>query len=370
MHTLEAILTLYFSQYEYLRDNLPALKAVSKNVMRTNYYSAKGITQIEIRKNSFTYKGMQMSKYYLVLRINPSVVMGDSYLFLLDMDKYSTDEIILKLKKRLYEINEFRYIRIDKDPISLFRTNRADIASDILVQRPDVAVWICNMSFPYNYYRMKRKRINKPKEILYFESCCFGSDSRAFNLYCKWAAITNNNVVVSAEDEARARNTLRLEVQIKKNGIYNMARRLQTKRAITKFLEKDFCQGYLEKEILAVFGTEKYVSRSKAEEVINASTYKPYDKTIMVSIINMIQSYGGLCEMEKAIASESICSPSQYGNLRTFREKWLMRIKRLGINPVAIPDSFQLDEHPSIYELMMQEEYNNYDNTRNGEIIL
>lgn len=370
MHTIESILTLDFSEYEYLRNNLPALKAVSKNVLRTNYYSAKGITQIELRKNSFPYKGVQMSKHYLVLRINLSLVMGDSKIFVLDMDRYSSTEIILQLKKRLYEINEFRYIGIDKKPISIFRTNRADIASDILVQHTDIAVWLCNMSFPYNYFRMKRKRINKPKEILYFESCCFGSGSRAFNLYSKWAAIKNNHVIVSDKDEERARSTLRLEIQIKKNGIYNMARKLPTKRAITKFFDKDFCHGYLEKEILAVFGTDKYVSRSKAKEIINASIYGPYDKAVMLSIVDTIQSYGGLYELERAIASMDIYTPFIYGNLRIFKEKWLVRFKKLGINPVVIPDSFQLDEHPSIFELMMQDAYDNYINTRNGEITL
>lgn len=354
MHTIEVIRTLDSSEYDYLRDNLPSLKEVSKNVMRTNYYSAKGITQIELRRHSFYYMGRQMTKYYLVIRCNPSIVMGDSKIFVLDMEKYSSNKIIKQLEKRLYEINEFRFIHLYRAPILLFRTNRADIASDILVQHPEIAVWLCNMSFPYNYNNMKRKRINKPKEILFFESCCFGSASRAFNLYYKWAAITNNEVVVSIEDEERARNILRLEIQIKKNGIYNLARKLPTKRAITPFLDKDFCHAYLEKEILAVFGSEKYVSRSKAEEIINASTYKSYDKSIMISIIDMIQAYGGLNELEKAIASVDIYSPPLYGNLRTFKEKWLNKIRRLGINPVVIPDGFGIEEHPSIYELLLK----------------
>ena len=128
--------------------------------------------------------------------------------------------------------------------------------------------------------------------------------------------------------------------------------KLPSKRSIKPFLEYDFCHDYLEKEIKAIFGIERYVSRSKAVELIRNSSYKPYDKAVMLSIIDMIQQFKGLYELEKAIADPKIHTPHQYGNLRSFKERWLKKFKKLGIQPVTIPDTLGIDEVPSIYELL------------------
>lgn len=352
VHTLQSISNLSRSEYQYLHNNLPMLKTVSPFVERTNYYSAKGITQIELRRCEFFYGGMMRNKFYLVLRYNPSVVMGESKVFLLDSDKYTSSEIIERIQKRLYEINEFRYIQLHKLPIVVFRANRVDVAEDITYIAPKILAWLCNMSMPYKYRRMKRKPIEKDVDTLYFESCCFKSGSREINFYYKYAAIVNTKQNVREEESARARHTFRVEVQIEKRGVSYLAQKLPTKRAMQPFLEDDFGHEYLLKEVRSMFGIERYVSRAKAIEIINNSTYKPYDKAVMLSIMDMIQQYKGLYKLEQAIADENTYTPSQYGDLRSFRQRWLKKFRQLGIQPVVIPDSFGIDEVPSVYELL------------------
>ena len=168
----------------------------------------------------------------------------------------------------------------------------------------------------------------------------------------------NTGKEIPTEEQEQIQRTVRLEAQIKKQGIYNM--KLPTKRSIEPFLEKDFCHEYLKKEIRNIFGIEKYVSRSKAVELINNSSYKTYDKAVMVSIIDMIQHFKGLYELEKAIADTNIYTPPQYGNIRSFKERWLKKFKHLGIQPVIIPDSMGIDEVPSIYNLFIKESENYY----------
>ena len=90
-------------------------------------------------------------------------------------------------------------------------------------------------------------------------------------------------------------------------------------------------------------------------EAIQNSPYKPFDKAVMESIIDTIPRYDGLYELEGAIADESINTPSQYGNLRTFKTKWLGKFKAIGIQPVVIPDDFGIDKMPSIYEILKGE---------------
>lgn len=355
MHTFEVSSCLSKEMYEYLHNNLPSLTRASERVERTNYYSAKGITQIELRTYSYSKKNDDeaLKKYYLLLRCNPSIIMGDSKIFLVDLEKYSSAEIIKRLLKRIYEINEFRYIRLHELPIVVFLVNRADMATDLITDYPQLLVWLCNMSFPYGYRNMKRKPIHKEIDQLYVESCCFYNKSRAINIYYKWIALVNTGKTAPQEEQERIKRTVRAEIQLQKNGIYNM--KLPTKRSIEPFLEKAFCMDYLKKEIKSIFGIEKYVSRQKAVEIINNSQYKPYEKAVMLSIVDMIQQYKGLYELEKAIADPKVYTPTQYGNIRSFKERWLRKFKQLGIQPVVIPDSIGVEEVASIYNMLNEE---------------
>jgi hypothetical protein len=328
------------------------LKKVSDFIERSNYYSAKGITQVELVTYMFRNNGTEFYEYYLKIRCNLSVIMNESRVFILDDGKYSTQEIMDGIRKRLYEINEFRYIRLHQMPLNVFRTNRADFAQDITVERPEIITWLCNMSFPYQYRRMKRKPVHKPVERLYFESCCFSSRSREFNLYTKHTAMANTRKTADPSEEDKARHTFRCEIQVKKRGISYLASKLPEKKNPKQFLESDFCNDYLRKEILHVFQDQDYVSRSRAFDIIDKSTFSPCQKKIMKSILDMIQRCNGLYELEKAIADDSVHTPPQYGTLRSFRNRWLKRIRSLGIQPVVIPDEFGIDTVPSIYRLL------------------
>ena len=351
MHTFEVSCNIPPSTYRYLHENLPSLARVSQYVERTNFYAAKGVTQIELRTHEYIKYGVQLQRYYLVLRCNPSVVMGNGKIFLLDMGKYTSAEILERLQKRIYEINEFRFIRLDQQPVNIFLANRADIAKDIIVTFPQLVIWLCNMAFPYKFRNMERKAIHKETDRLYIESCCFSNGSREINIYHKFIELINNRKAIPSLEDERIQHTVRLEIQIEKRGIYNM--KLPTKRSIKPFLEKDFCHEYLEKEVRSIFGIQRFVSRSRAVEIISNSHYKPYDKAVMLTVIDLVHQFKGLYELEKAIDDVNTFTPTQYGDLKTFRERWLKKFRRLGIQPVVLPDILGIDEVPGIYELLI-----------------
>lgn len=353
MHTFEIICWLPKKQYQYLHENLPSLQQVTPYVERTNYYMAKGITQIELITYEYPKNGMMLQHHYLVLRCNPSIIMGDSKIKLVDLEKYTSSEILNRLQKRLYEINEFRFIRLDKLPVTIFLAREVHIAVDIVHECPQLIVWLCNMSFPYHYQRMKRTEIKKTSDVLFAESCCFHNGSRAVNFYYKLIALINTGKKIEPQEYEEIKNIIRLEIQLEKQGIYNM--KLPTKRSLEPFLNNDFCHDYIAKEVRSMSGIQKYVSRSKAVEIINNSQYKAYDKAVMLSIIDIIPKFKGLYELEKAIDDKAVHTPPQYGNLRSFKERWLRKFKKLGIQPVVIPDSIGIDEVPSIYELLTKE---------------
>ncbi len=350
IHTFETCCWIPPRVYDYLNQNLPNLTQVSRYVQRTNYFSSKGIMQVELHIFEFEKYGITMCQYYLILRCNLSIIMGGSRTLLLD-DEYSPDELLAGLQKRLYEINQFRYVQLDKLTTSIFQANRIDLAQDILTDNPELLVWLCNMSFPFNYRNMKRKVIHKPPEQLYHESCCFCNGSRGINLYYKKSAMVNMGHEIAPEERERIERLVRFEVQVEKRGIYNM--KLPTRRLLNPFLDHKFCSEYVKNVAYSIFGTAPYLSREKALEAIQSGQHKPYDRAVMESIIDMIPRYGGLYELEKAIDDESVNTPLQYGNLRTFKTKWLSKFKTIGIQPVAIPDDFSIDKFPSITTLLL-----------------
>lgn len=359
MHTFEISCYISTSMYQQLL-SLPCLIRVSDRVCRTNYYSKKGITQIELRSYAYPqkYTGIMIEKYYLVLRCNAGVIMGENPLLALDMNQYSKDEIIKKLQKRMYEINELRFLNIHQCDTACWKTNRIDITKDIIFDdvNPTLAIIMCNLSFPYNYNKMEPVKINKGTYQLMSESCYFRSKSRTINIYYKLMEINNNHKVIDEDTLDKISNMIRIEIQVKKKGIYNLNRNEQNKRSLERFLDADFCYSYLEKEMLSIFGAEKYVTTSTAINLIQQSTYNRYDKAVLSSIIHMIHTYQGLYNLEEAIANTQNYTPLEYGSLRTFREKWLHKIRTLGINPVTIPNTFGIQEFPSIAELLTRME--------------
>ena len=59
-----------------------------------------------------------------------------------------------------------RYVRLDKQPVSIFSANRADVAKDIIVDFPQLVIWLCNMSFRLSI------TIWKENQSARIEICC------------------------------------------------------------------------------------------------------------------------------------------------------------------------------------------------------
>lgn len=362
MHTFEITFPIDYSMFLQLM-KLPSIKKASSRVYRTNYYSKKGITQIELRIYQYVPKnsGIMLEKYYLVLRCNAGVIMGENPILALDMNKYTKEEIVSKLQNIMYEIDVLRFFNIHKYDMIIWKTNRIDIAKDIFDSSidPTLAIILCNLSFPYNYYRMNPVKIEKDKYLLMTESCYFRSKSRTINIYFKLVELNNNHKIIDEDTLNLIEKMIRIEIQIEKKGITNLNRNKQEKRSLEQFLDGDFCYAYLEKEILSIFGAEKYVNTTIAINQIQRSAYSNYDKTVLSSILRMIHKYNGLYELEKAIADVNVFTPTEYGNLRQFREKWLKKIRALEISPVTIPDHFGIMEFPSIYQLLKNQKGEN-----------
>lgn len=358
MHSFEVKILIPEDYYNELL-KIPMMKRVSSRVCRSNYYSKKGIKQIELRTFSYyreVFGNGKINKveviiYYLVFRCNANQIVGGNPLFALDMKKYDKQDILDSLSKRIYEIPEFQNLKLLHINASYMTTDRADIAYDVFIDIPSLYVYLCNMGFPYRYYNMVRKQINKSKEILYFESCYFLSKSRTVNIYFKRAAILNTGGTIEGNMQEILSKMLRIEIQIKRQGVKNLSRKKKNGRQFSNFLNSQFVENYLQKEIGNIFRHEKYVSHSKAKDVINNSSYSAKEKKILLSILEMVNTIG-LYDLEEAITNEKPYNPKPYGVIRYFKAKWLKIFKLLQISPVTIPDEYGIDELPSLYQVL------------------
>lgn len=357
IHTMQVVIDIKASQYKYLAQTFPCMEQVSEYTSRSNYYQSKGIIQTELKKVSFFKYGMERKKYYLQLRLNLSQIMGEDKIRLLDGDKYTVNEISEAIMKRLFEINEFRYVKIHEMPIELFRTSRADFAEDILYPMPELLAYLSSISFPYKHYNFERF-IPKGKSLedMRYESCYFKNKrSRAFNFYVKMSEITNNDRKIESSTADDLPRLFRMEIQVKKKGIEALTRDLPTKKEMSHFLDENNCHKYIIHQVKKIFKCEKYVSQRIATEIIENSSYSAETKAKLLSIINLIPVHGGLNELEKAVDEKDPCLPD-FGSLSDFR-KLLAKIRKLGIQPVVIPNKYEVDEVPSFVDLLSKGEY-------------
>jgi hypothetical protein len=199
---------------------------------------------------------------------------------------------------------------------------------------------------------MKRKNINKPKEILYKESCCFTNNSKEINIYDKSVALTNsgNN---NLKQIIRIRGIVRIEIQFKRQGIKNNAKKLSSKRSIAAYLDKNFSYGYIMETVERLYGKERYVNMSSAIKIIQSSNFTNAEKNKMIASIKLIHEIGGIYEIEQALHKGDSVLQHQLGKLYNFRSSHLHNIRELGINPVVIPDEYGISELPSLYDQIL-----------------
>lgn len=337
--------------FQHLK-NMPGMK-LSDGTYKTNYCSRKGVTHIELHTYNYEDKHGDIKEiHFLILGFNANVVMGNSRVQALDLEKYTPAQIAAQVQKRIFEINELRVHGIHKIDVGRWHLDRVDLTYDIKFPAPCLMIRMLNFSFPY-IFKMKPFVGTGLQQV---ESCYFYNDSRTFNIYDKTSELNNHLIPINNGELQIVTNTIRIEIQLEAKAISNHMRNSQSqnKRNLLDFLDASFSYGYLAEQIKAVFGIEKYICRTEALQRINQGSFRRQTKAILSEIINAVYTYGGLYHLEKAIVNKDKSIPPYFGDLQNFR-KLLKKIRSLGFHPATIPDSFvnsRYSELPSLYELL------------------
>lgn len=354
MHTFDLTCSINESMFRRLL-NIPGMKQVSEKACKTFYYSSKGFNEITLYVYRFKDKscGSMVERYYLFLRCNISVIMGESKTFALNLDGYTLSGLVNGIQKRFYEVNEFRFLNLHKMDIALWRTDRVDIAADVCVENPELLVYMLNMAFPKKFHMKPYE--NSKGGVQKTESCYFKSKSRRINIYRKLPEMETHGAVPVEERETLG-SLVRVEIQVGKRAIYNMKGLPEDKRNLENFLNPDFTRSYLEKNVRDIFGSVKFVSMTTAIDIINKSGYRTETKMVLCSVIRQIRQYGSLYELQRCIEDVNSFTPTAYGDKTKFK-RLLKKITDLGIHPATIPDESAVGsslEVPSLYGLLQQ----------------
>lgn len=356
MHTFCLSCCIDSSIFRFLLQQLNEISKQKDGGYATTSYSALGFTEIRIWEYSYRDKqtGQRFKKYYLMLRCNLGTIMEQSGIFALDLNAFSVDEITAAIQEKIKAVLPLRLANLHQMDISFWKTERADLAADIHVPTPLLMVAMLNWSFPYGYCNME-PYISKKGAAQKLESCYFFNNSRTLNIYNKLEQLNANRAYLDDSEIEAVSDVLRLEIQIKKKAAINVFRNKKTgKRDIRNFLDPGFAYGYIEREVLNIFGAEPYINRPAALARIRQSRFKPPEQAAMAETIQAIHDYKGMYNLEKAIADGQ--APPEFGSLKDFR-KMLKKIRSLGFHPATLPDCLagtKYAELPSLYELLQQ----------------
>jgi hypothetical protein len=144
-------------------------------------------------------------------------------------------------------------------------------------------------------------------------------------------------------DSESAVNIIRFEIQCKKAKVNSMRQKFKIKNCLYEVsndkISKDILLYYYEKTI----GFENYCTLKIAKEVIRISGYKEKKQAIMIEVLKLIAQKRSVWKARKEYELENVFDQA------------LKDIKKMGINPVTVPDGWEIEYLPNLIQEIEQE---------------
>lgn len=231
---------------------------------------------------------------------------------------------------RFDRLDEYQIFRID------FCINIRDSLKDIyinLISKADIP----KRFKVKQHYDLKSKR-TKPYP------CCYQveNNSVSINFYDKSYQLSKLDE--DDQNDMCADEIIRFEVQCKYLKVYNMCKKKDIKRKLYNLSKEELSQEQVLSYYKKTIGIEDYYSFKSARDLINESNYSNEIKESMINILKLIAQKRNVW---KARESEEIDSEDF--------NKAIKKIKKLGINPVTIPNHFGIPFLPNLIEKIEQE---------------
>ena len=170
------------------------------------------------------------------------------------------------------------------------------------------------------------------------------SGSAVVNIYCKQEQLQKKHP--NCLDIENSRDLLRFEVQCKYPKMYRMAKDIKKDgelfNLVNTILAEDTCADVITKYFYRVVKPGDYYSLERASRLILERVTKWEKAVRLTGALKLIAQLGGIANAKITLKDNPI-------DLENFRRS-LRDLKQLGINPVTIPDEWNIDYLPNLLD--------------------
>lgn len=157
-------------------------------------------------------------------------------------------------------------------------------------------------------------------------------------IYDKNEQCKNNN----REPEEWERDVIRFEVCLKNSHIYNRVKGTGEMKSLYSFFKKDVFNEYIQQYLFNIFPTGDFYKFDLAEEMISSSNYSLTIRRRLKHFLDKV-SHGNLDTPLNNFYPDSIKKDAYNKRLQNFRD--------LNINPITIPQTYKIDNLPSLLDI-------------------
>lgn len=228
-----------------------------------------------------------------------------------DIVESDIDDIIYKLENTVEGIignNNFELV-----------LSRLDYRYDVVIKDKNERAMIIKLLKKAQSKCNYMKSINK-----YADTIRYYSKSRSDNIYDKEI----ERLAKGKEIKSYEIDVLRFEAQIKNEHIKYKKRESNLERCMESYFTYDMYKCYMEKMIIGVVGTGDFYSLREAEKIINQSNIKENYKKELREFLVCISSMRGVSKAK-----------AKYTRYKF--DIYISILKRLGINPIIIPEKWK-----------------------------
>lgn len=329
-HTL--VITQNIIRDEVYNQIYKSLELISKNNNTVLYGDEKkgyithalkdiGFSQITLKK-FFIDRKYKYPVKMIEIQLNPTKLLDK------DIIELTHEEDLQELEQKFNDV--VAGIHLDLNTFMYWTLRRIDYSINIKTEHVEEYIQLFQRGdIPYRFkmmYDKKSKRRKHKKGSMYLKS-----NSATINFYNKFDERLNH----TGEEVENARNILRLEVQCSKGKTDALKRKYEfDMKYLYYFLSKEISDYVIHYYYDKTVGAGNYYKLDKAIKIVEESSLRASTKQKLIELLKDINAKRSLYEVKSAFKDRKD---------RESFNRHIKQLRELGINPVTIPQRWNID---------------------------
>src|SRR5690625_137003 len=334
IHTFELKLKTRYPTILLLQDVLGD-EFINTLSSQQNWHLTNPLQLPGIRKINISSLGIGI--YYISIEVEPeSLIREELTVDLFDCDpgnvkvlKNTLNDTLLTFHERFPILNDVWYL------------SRIDYARQIETPLTSLYVDLAQRAkIPYHYMN----KVGKPGSM-YLQS-----NSTRYNFYDKYDYICKQDVSESIKEQCI--DIYRTEIQFRNTKAIRYLRKKYDAPLLFDLFDSDIAIDIIRNSYQKSIGVEDYYRYDRAERVINTSSLKNKTRSNLISILEFISESNSYTEAVESLYYSDLVPSAYRHNLSKFK-RHIKRLKELGINPILLPNDFEIEVFPNPYKELL-----------------